>query len=196
MKRIVSLSRNTLETQIDLTLNLDGSGQTDIDTGIGFFDHMLLLFAKHGQFDLSLKGKGDNADNHHLIEDIGILLGQAFYTALGDKKGIKRYSFYFLPMDESLARICIDISGRSTLVFQVPLTREYVGDFETEMLEEFFIAFANNSKMTVHIASLYGTNNHHIIEGIFKCFGRALKEATSIDPNNKDIIPSTKGLLE
>lgn len=156
---------------------------------------MMTLFTKHGRFDLTLKAKGDAVDNHHVLEDIGILLGKAFAEALGDKAGITRYAFQFTPMDEALCRICIDISGRSYLVYDVPLTREYIGEFETEMLEEFFIAFANNSKMTIHVASLYGRNNHHIVEGIFKCFGRTLKQAVTIDPNVKGV-PSTKGVLE
>lgn len=192
--RIVKKSRKTLETDIELTLNLDGSGLCEINTGIGFFDHMLILFTKHGQFDLTLKALGDNVDNHHVIEDIGILLGQAFLEALGDKSGITRYAFQFTPVDEALCRICIDISGRSTLVYDVPLTREKIGEFETEMLEEFFIAFTNNSRLTLHIASLYGRNNHHIVEGIFKGFGRTLKQAVAYDPTVRGI-PSTKGVL-
>lgn len=195
MERKITLTRKTFETDIELILNLDGTGQCDVSTGVGFFDHMMTLFTKHGRFDLTLKAKGDAVDNHHVLEDIGILLGKAFAEALGDKAGITRYAFQFTPMDEALCRICIDISGRSYLVYDVPLTREYIGEFETEMLEEFFIAFANNSKMTIHVASLYGHNNHHIVEGIFKCFGRTLKQAVTIDPNVKGV-PSTKGVLE
>lgn len=195
MERKITLTRKTFETDIELSLNLDGTGQCDVSTGVGFFDHMMTLFTKHGRFDLTLKATGDAADNHHVLEDIGILLGKAFAEALGDKAGITRYAFQLTPMDEALCRICIDISGRSYLVYDVPLTREYIGEFETEMLEEFFIAFANNSKMTIHVASLYGRNNHHIVEGIFKCFGRTLKQAVTIDPNVKGV-PSTKGVLE
>ncbi len=195
MERKITLTRKTFETDIELSLNLDGTGQCDVSTGVGFFDHMMTLFTKHGRFDLTLKATGDAADNHHVLEDIGILLGKAFAEALGDKAGITRYAFHFTPMDEALCRICIDISGRSYLVYDVPLTREYIGEFETEMLEEFFIAFTNNSKMTIHVASLYGRNNHHIVEGIFKCFGRTLKQAVTIDPNVKGV-PSTKGVLE
>lgn len=195
MSRQCHLTRNTTETQIELTLNLDGSGVADIHTSVPFFDHMLTLFTAHGSFDLSVHAKGDGVDNHHVIEDIGILMGQAFAAALGDKAGINRYASEFTPMDEALCRIAIDISGRSYLVWDVPLTREYIGDFETEMLEEFFIALANNSKMTIHIASLYGRNNHHIVEGIFKGFGRAMKHAVAIDPAAKGI-PSTKGVIE
>ena len=195
MERKITLTRKTFETDIELTLNLDGTGQCEVATGVGFFDHMMTLFTKHGRFDLTLKATGDDVDNHHVLEDIGILLGKAFAEALGDKAGITRYAFQFTPMDEALCRICIDISGRPYLVYDVPLTREYIGEFETEMLEEFFIAFANNSKMTIHVASLYGRNNHHIVEGIFKCFGRTLKQAVTIDPNVKGV-PSTKGVLE
>ena len=195
MERKITLTRKTFETDIELSLNLDGTGQCDVSTGVGFFDHMMTLFTKHGRFDLTLKATGDAADNHHVLEDIGILLGKAFAEALGDKAGITRYAFQFTPMDEALCRICIDISGRSYLVYDVPLTREYIGEFETEMLEEFFIAFTNNSKMTIHVASLYGRNNHHSVEGIFKCFGRTLKQAVTIDPNVKGV-PSTKGVLE
>lgn len=195
MERKITLTRKTFETDIELSLNLDGTGQCDVSTGVGFFDHMMTLFTKHGRFDLTLKATGDAADNHHVLEDIGILLGKAFAEALGDKAGITRYAFQFTPMDEALCRICIDISGRSYLVYDVPLTREYIGEFETEMLEEFFIAFTNNSKMTIHVASLYGRNNHHIVEGIFKCFGCTLKQAVTIDPNVKGV-PSTKGVLE
>lgn len=195
MERKITLTRKTFETGIELSLNLDGTGQCNVSTGVGFFDHMMTLFTKHGRFDLTLKATGDAADNHHVLEDIGILLGKAFAEALGDKAGITRYAFQFTPMDEALCRICIDISGRSYLVYDVPLTREYIGEFETEMLEEFFIAFTNNSKMTIHVASLYGRNNHHIVEGIFKCFGRTLKQAVAIDPNVKGV-PSTKGVLE
>lgn len=195
MERKITLTRKTFETDIELSLNLDGNGQCNVSTGVGFFDHMMTLFTKHGRFDLTLKATGDAADNHHVLEDIGILLGKAFAESLGDKAGITRYAFQFTPMDEALCRICIDISGRSYLVYDVPLTREYIGEFETEMLEEFFIAFTNNSKMTIHVASLYGRNNHHIVEGIFKCFGRTLKQAVTIDPNVKGV-PSTKGVLE
>lgn len=193
--REVSKERKTAETSVAITLNLDGTGKSDIDTSVKFFDHMMTLFAAHGRFDLTLKAEGDGVDTHHVIEDIGILLGQAFNEALGDKAGITRYAAQFLPMDESLCRICIDISGRPYLHWDVSLTREFIGDFETEMLHEFFTAFAMNSRMTVHVSSLYGENNHHIVEGIFKGFGRALKKAVAIDPEVKGI-PSTKGVIE
>ncbi|WKY49228.1 imidazoleglycerol-phosphate dehydratase HisB [Eubacteriaceae bacterium ES3] len=195
MMRKISLQRETAETQISLTLNLDGTGISNISTGSGFFDHMLILFSKHGRFDLTINAQGDNVDNHHVIEDIGILLGKAFYEALGEKKGINRYAFSFTPMDEALCRICIDISGRSYLVFDVNLEREFIGDFETEMLEEFFVAFTSNSKITLHIQSLYGKNNHHIVEGIFKGFGRTLNQACAIGEFTNEI-PSTKGIIE
>jgi len=195
MTRVATYQRNTAETSIQLTLNLDGSGQCDIQTGIGFFDHMLTLFAAHGQLDLTLTGKGDGVDNHHLVEDIGIVLGQAFAEAIGDKVGITRYAHCYLPMDEALCRLCIDISGRPTLVYDVPFTREFIGDLESEMIEEFFIAFVNNAKVTLHATCLYGKNNHHIAEGLFKGFGRTLKTAVALDPTVKGI-PSTKGVIE
>ncbi|NLN98092.1 MAG: imidazoleglycerol-phosphate dehydratase HisB [Eubacteriaceae bacterium] len=195
MTRVATIHRNTAETSIQLTFNLDGSGQSDIQTGIGFFDHMLTLFAAHGQFDLTLAGQGDGVDNHHLVEDIGIVLGQAFTQAIGDKTGITRYAHCYLPMDEALCRLCIDISGRPTLVYDVPFTREMIGDLETEMIEEFFIAFVNNAKVTLHATCLYGKNNHHIAEGLFKGFGRTLKTAVAMEPTVKGI-PSTKGVIE
>lgn len=194
MSRSVTLSRETKETRIALTLALDGSGRADIHSSVPFFDHMLTLFTAHGRFDLTVNAEGDGVDNHHVIEDLGILMGQAFAQALGDKAGITRYATEFLPMDESLCRINIDISGRAYLVWDVALTREMIGDFETEMLREFFIAFAHNAAMTIHVASLYGVNNHHIVEGIFKGFGRALKSAVAIDPTVRGI-PSTKGVI-
>lgn len=195
MTRVATIRRDTAETSIRLSFNLDGSGQSDIQTGIGFFDHMLTLFAAHGQFDLTLTGQGDGVDNHHLVEDIGIVLGQAFAQAIGDKAGITRYAHCYLPMDEALCRLCIDISGRPTLVFDVPFTREMIGNLETEMIEEFFIAFVNNARVTLHTTCLYGKNNHHIAEGLFKGFGRTLKTAVAMDPTVKGI-PSTKGVIE
>ena len=195
MERYASMHRKTNETEVTLELCLDG-GERSISTGVGFFDHMLTALAFYAGFGLDLTARGDlHVDAHHTVEDVGIVLGQALREALGDKRGIRRFGSACIPMDEALCRICIDISGRSYLVYDVPLTREYIGEFETEMLEEFFIAFANNSKMTIHVASLYGRNNHHIVEGIFKCFGRTLKQAVTIDPNVKGV-PSTKGVLE
>ena len=192
--RDVRLTRTTAETDIALRLNLDGSGKSQIDTSVKFFDHMLTLFAAHGGFDLDLKAVGDGVDTHHVIEDIGILLGDAFAKALGDKKGIARYGFTYLPMDESLCRICVDISGRPTLVYHVKLTREFIGDFECEMLKEFLIAFSNNAKITLHVENLYGHNNHHIVEGIFKGLGRAMAAAVKINADDMRV-PSTKGVL-
>lgn len=195
MSRSARIKRATTETNIEITWNLDGVGNVDISTDVPFFDHMLTLFAKHGNFDLEIFAKGDGVDNHHLIEDIGIVMGQAFAQALADKRGITRYASELTPMDEALSRIVIDISGRSFLVFDVPLEREYIGAFETELLKEFFIAFTSNSRMTLHVASLYGENNHHKVEGIFKGFGRTLKKAVAIDPTINGI-PSSKGVIE
>ncbi|SHJ55578.1 imidazoleglycerol-phosphate dehydratase HisB [Paramaledivibacter caminithermalis] len=195
MIRIAEITRKTTETDITLKLDLDGSGKAKIDTGIGFLDHMLNLMSKHGQLNLEVKCKGDlEVDTHHTVEDLGIVLGKAIKKALGNKSGIKRYSTVFTPMDEALSMLSIDISGRSFLKFNVPLTREYIGDFETETLREFFIALTNNSNITLHINLQYGENNHHIIESIFKGFGRALKEAVTIDKNIEGVM-STKGIL-
>lgn len=195
MVRIAEITRKTTETDIALKLELDGKGKSQIDTGIKFLDHMLILMTKHGQLDINIKCKGDlEVDNHHTVEDLGIVLGKAIKEALGDKKGIKRYSTAFTPMDEALSMISLDISGRSFLKFNVELSREYVGDFETETLKEFFIALTNNSDITLHINLQYGENNHHIIESIFKGFGRALKEAITIDENIEGVM-STKGVL-
>lgn len=193
--RSATQHRTTAETDVFLSIDLDGSGKTDIDTGVGFFDHMLTLFGAHSGFDLTVHAEGDEADNHHMIEDVGICLGKAFYEALGDKRGITRYAFSFTPMDESLARIAVDISGRPYLVYDVPLTREFIGAMETEMIEEFFQAFVNDAKIALHMKCEYGNNNHHIVEGIFKGFGRTLREAVRVnDPEGE--VPSTKGVLE
>lgn len=193
--RTASLTRNTYETKIACTLSLE-EGESSIDTGIGFFDHMLTLFAKHGRFTLTLKVEGDlNVDTHHTVEDIGIVLGQVFRDALGDRKGLIRYGTAFTPMDEALSRICTDIGGRYYLVYDVPILRERVGDFETETMEEFFIAFAQNAKINLHICSLSGRNQHHIFEAIFKGLGRALKEACTLDPTIRGYL-STKGVIE
>ncbi|MGI6108672.1 MAG: imidazoleglycerol-phosphate dehydratase HisB [Eubacteriaceae bacterium] len=195
MTRKASTSRTTAETDVTVSIDLDGSGKTDIDTGVGFFDHMLELFAAHGMFDLTVHAEGDNADNHHAIEDVGICLGRVFYEALGDKRGITRYAFSLTPMDESLARIAVDISGRSALVYDVPVTREFIGEMETEMIEEFFGAFTENAKIALHIKNEYGKNAHHIIEGVFKGFGRTLREAVKLQ-EGMDTVPSTKGVIE
>lgn len=194
-KRIVALERNTKETQIKVTINLDGTGETSIKTGVGFFDHMLNLMAFHGGFDLDIKAKGDlEVCDHHLVEDVGIILGKAFGKALGDKRGIKRYGTFFIPMDESLAQVSLDISGRSFLVFDCDFNRESIGDFSTEMVGEFFRAFAFNSEITLHERIIYGENDHHKIEALFKATGRALREAKEVDKNNM-VLPSTKGML-
>jgi imidazoleglycerol-phosphate dehydratase len=194
--RYIEKSRKTAETDIVLSLNLDGTGKSEIDTGCGFFDHMLTLFAKHGRFDLNVKCIGDKeVDYHHTLEDIGIVLGAAFNEALGDKRGITRYGSMLLPMDEALIMCAVDISGRETLVYKLDNLCEKVGDLDTELIEEFFIAFVRNSNITLHINRLDGYNTHHIIEGAFKCVARALKEAVKINPETADEIPSTKGVL-
>ncbi|MCR1960492.1 imidazoleglycerol-phosphate dehydratase HisB [Thomasclavelia cocleata] len=194
--RIGRLERETKETKILVQLDLDGEGKSEIDTGIGFFDHMLTLFAFHGNFDLIVKCDGDlEVDTHHTIEDLGIALGNCLKEALGDKRGITRYGAFTIPMDEALVTTDLDISGRPFLVYNVNLTCERIGTFETEMAEEFFRAFAFNSLITLHINERYGTNNHHIIEAVFKSLARALKEAVKIDELNKDKIVSSKGVL-
>ncbi len=192
--RQTTIERKTYETDIKLKLNMDGSGQSNIDTGIGFFDHMLTLFAKHGNFDLDVSCKGDiQVDCHHSVEDIGIVLGQAFNECLGDKVGIKRYESSFTPMDEALILTAIDVSGRPYLVFNGEFTQKTIGNFDTEMVEEFFKAFVNYSKITCHINVEYGKNTHHMIEGIFKGVGRTLSAATRVVSNT---VMSTKGVLE
>ncbi len=192
--RKVECERNTKETKIALSLNLDGDGKSNIDTGIGFFDHMLDLFTFHSGFDLNLTCDGDlDVCDHHTVEDCGILLGTAFKQALGDKKGIARYGSFNLPMDETLCNVSLDISGRPYLVFHADFKRESIGLYSTEMTEEFFRAFSCASGLTLHINIFYGLNDHHKIEAIFKAFGRALKMATRIE---SDKLPSTKGVIE
>lgn len=187
------LRRTTGETDISITLTVDGTGRFEGTSGIGFFDHMLHLLARHSGMDISLTCQGDlDVDNHHTIEDIGITLGEVFKKALGDKKGIHRYGCFFCPMDETLSRIVLDLSGRSYLVFDVDIPVERIGSFETEMTREFFLAFANNAKMNLHMATLYGVNGHHIVESLFKGIGHALKEAVTIEG---DTVLSTKGVL-
>ena len=194
--RTAEIIRKTAETDIELKLSLDGKGDSSINTGCGFLDHMLTLFAKHGRFDLSVTCKGDTeVDYHHSAEDIGIALGSAFSEALSDMKGIKRYADIILPMDEALILEAIDVSGRSYLSFDAQIPTAKVGDFDTELVEEFFLAFVRKAGVTLHIKMLSGKNSHHIIEGIFKAFGRIMNEATSIDEKYKDEIPSTKGML-
>ena len=195
MNRTVTRTRTTKETDITVTLNLDGTGKTEIDTGIGFFDHMLNGFARHGLFDLTVHAKGDlEVDSHHTIEDTGIVLGQAILEAIGDKAGIKRFGHMILPMDETLVLSAVDLCGRPYLSFQAEFTREKVGEMETEMVKEFFYAVSYAAQMNLHIKVLDGGNNHHIIEAMFKAFAKALDEATSFDPRIAGVL-STKGSL-
>ena len=192
--RTAEITRTTAETDISLKLNLDGGGKCAIDTGIGFLDHMLTLFAAHGKFDLEVNCKGDTqVDDHHSAEDIGIALGQAFAKALGEKRGINRYGSFLLPMDEALIQVALDISGRSCLCYGLEIPTEKIGSFDTELVEEFFLAFVRNCPMSLHIRQLAGRNSHHIVEGTFKGVARALKEAVAAD--GTDAIPSTKGVL-
>lgn len=185
--------RNTLETKIKVEINLDGSGEAKIDTGVGFLDHMLTLMAFHGKFDLTILAKGDLCvDDHHTIEDIGICLGEAFKEAIGDRRGIRRYSTVYIPMDESLAYTSVDISNRPYLVFNVGFTSEKIGNMSTQMFKEFFRAFVNESRITLHINLLYGENDHHKIEAVFKSFARALKEGSEIISKE---VSSSKGVL-
>ncbi|MEE3362225.1 MAG: imidazoleglycerol-phosphate dehydratase HisB [Anaerovoracaceae bacterium] len=190
------IKRKTAETEIELTLCLDGRGTYDIDTGVGFLDHMLELFARHGRFDLAVKCAGDtDVDFHHSVEDIGIVLGQAFKEALGDKKGIRRYGSMLLPMDEALVQVALDISGRACLNFSADIPTQKVGSFDTELVEEFMTAFSRELGLTLHIVQMAGVNSHHIIEAMFKGLARALAQAVSIDERFAGEIPSTKGVL-
>ncbi len=194
--REFKIDRKTKETDISLFLSLDGSGKAEIDTGCGFLDHMLTLFASHGKFDLSVSCKGDtNVDDHHSAEDIGICLGKAFEKALGDKRGIYRYGSVILPMDEALILAAVDLSGRSCLSYDLPIRAKKIGTFDTELLEEFWVSFVRNCPMALHIRLMAGRNSHHIAEGSFKAVARALRQATSVDPSAADEIPSTKGVL-
>ena len=194
--RTAQINRKTNETDISLSLNLDGSGKSDIRTGVGFLDHMLALFARHGRFDLSVACSGDtNVDDHHSVEDVGIALGDALKTALGEKRGIVRYGSMLLPMDETLVLCALDCSGRAYLKFTAEIPSQKIGSFDTELVEEFFLAFARTAGVTLHIKQMDGENSHHIVEAMFKAFGRALGQAVRIDPNYADEIPSTKGVL-
>ena len=194
--RTSDISRVTAETDIRLSLDLDGRGTSDIDTGVGFLDHMLTLFARHGRFDLYVKAKGDvYVDDHHTVEDVGIVLGQAFAEAVGDKKGISRYGSCILPMDEALILCAADISGRDYLGYALDIPTEKVGSFDTELMEEFWLGFVRNARVTMHLRQLAGSNSHHIMEGAFKAAARALRQAVSIDSDYADEVPSTKGLL-
>ncbi len=194
--RSASVSRNTLETQISVSLNLDGSGNSSFDTGIPFLEHMLEQIARHGSFDLEIKASGDlHIDDHHTVEDIGITLGQAFKQALGDKKGIMRYGHAYVPLDEALSRVVIDFSGRPGIEYRVEFARPRIGQFDVDLFHEFFQGFANHAPATLHIDNLAGQNAHHIAETVFKAFGRALRFAVSKDERMLGVIPSTKGTL-
>ena len=194
--RTANIIRKTAETDIKLELNIDGKGMADVDTGCGFLDHMLTLFASHGRFDLSVKCIGDvKVDYHHTAEDVGICLGKAFFDALGDKRGIERYGSMILPMDEALILAAVDFSGRDYLAFDVEIPSVKVGDFDTELVEEFWLGFVRQANCTLHFKKLSGKNSHHIIEGVFKAAARAMKTAVKIDSDKCDEIPSTKGVI-
>jgi len=196
MTRSASVSRNTNETKIEVSINLDGQGSVKLNTGIGFLDHMLDQVARHGMFDLEVTAKGDlHIDAHHTVEDVGIVLGQAFNKAIGDKKGITRYGSAIIPLDEALSRVVLDISGRPGLEFDVEFKRAAIGEFDVDLIHEFFQGFANHANITMHIDNLKGDNAHHQAETIYKAFGKALKMAVYIDPKISGITPSTKGSL-
>ncbi|MBT3624081.1 MAG: imidazoleglycerol-phosphate dehydratase HisB [Gammaproteobacteria bacterium] len=194
--RTAEIERNTLETQISVSVNLDGSGEREFQTGLPFLDHMLDQVARHGLLDITIKADGDlEIDAHHTVEDIGITLGQAVNEAIGDKKGIRRYGHAYVPLDEALSRVVIDFSGRPGLIYNVEFARQMVGDFDVDLFHEFFQGFVNHAKVTLHIDNLNGDNAHHQIETIFKAFGRALRMAAEPDPRMSDVTPSTKGSL-
>ena len=194
-RRVATIRRATKETSIELTIDLDGTGQAAIDTGVGFFDHMLHHVARHGLFDLTVKAEGDlHVDDHHTVEDVGICLGEALVEALGNKQGIRRYGFFILPMEESLAQVAVDLSGRSAVVHRVKYRGSKIGTFDVQLAEEFFHAVARSGKMNLHVEVPYGTNNHHMAEAIFKAFGKALRQACEVDPR-ETAVPSTKGIL-
>lgn len=193
--RSAKIERNTMETRIQLSLTLDGKGESEVDTGCGFLDHMLCLFARHGRFDLYLRCQGDmQVDAHHSVEDVGIVLGRAFAEALGDGRGIRRYGSAFRPMDEALLLCAVDVSGRGCLGYALEIPAQKVGSFDTELVEEFFTAFTRNLGAAVHLRQLAGKNSHHIIEGAFKAFAAAMREAVSMEPGFETEIPSTKGV--
>jgi imidazoleglycerol-phosphate dehydratase len=195
-ERIASIERNTDETQIRHTLNLDGTGRAQLRTGLPFFDHMLTQIARHGLFDIELDARGDlDVDAHHTVEDVGIVLGQALATTLGDKRGLTRYGHAYVPLDEALSRAVVDLSGRPGLTYEIPYTRGRVGDFDVDLLREFFQGLVNHAAITVHLDNLRGVNAHHQAETIFKAFGRALRMAVALDPRMSGQIPSTKGSL-
>jgi len=194
--RKAQVTRNTLETQIKVELDLDGSGRSTLSTGIGFFDHMLDQVARHGLIDLNVEAKGDlHIDAHHTVEDVGITLGQAFAKAIGDKKGVRRYGHAFVPLDEALSRAVVDLSGRPGLEYRVEYARELIGEFDVDLIHEFFQGFVNHAQITLHLDNLTGSNAHHQAETIFKAFGRALRAATELDPRAGHAMPSTKGSL-
>jgi imidazoleglycerol-phosphate dehydratase len=194
--RTARISRNTAETAIDVSLDLDGTGAYAVSTGIGFFDHMLEQLSRHSLIDLNVKTVGDlHIDQHHTTEDTGIAIGEALAKALGDKRGIARYGEAHAPMDETLTRVALDISGRPFLVWKVPLTTQRLGEWDTELIEHWFHSFAGSAGLTLHVETLYGANNHHIVESCFKGLARALRQAVSLDPRKGDAIPSTKGML-
>ena len=194
--RSAQITRNTLETQIGVTLNLDGSGKASFNTGVHFLDHMLDQIARHGLLDLDIVAKGDlHIDAHHTVEDIGITLGQAFHQAIGDKKGLRRYGHAYVPLDEALSRVVLDISGRPGLVFNVDFTRATIGEFDVDLIHEFFQGFVNHALVTLHVDCLAGSNAHHQAETVFKAFGRALRMALELDPRMAGMMPSTKGSL-
>jgi len=194
--RTAQVTRNTLETQITVSINLDGTGKAELASGLGFLDHMLDQIARHGMMDISVQAKGDlHIDAHHTVEDIGITLGQAFAKAIGDKKGIVRYGHSYVPLDEALSRVVLDISGRPGLEFGVEFTRARIGDFDVDLIHEFFQGFVNHALVTLHVDNLKGHNAHHQAETIFKAFGRALRMAVQDDPRMAGVMPSTKGTL-
>jgi len=194
--RTATIKRDTLETQIEVSVNLDGTGKANLQTGIAFLEHMLDQVARHGMLDLTIKAKGDlHIDAHHTVEDVGITLGQAFEKALADKKGVRRYGHAYVPLDEALSRVVIDFSGRPGMEYQVSYPRARIGDFDVDLIKEFFQGFVNHAKVTLHIDNIRGANAHHIAETIFKAFGRALRMALEADPRMQNIIPSTKGSL-
>lgn len=194
--RTAEVSRNTLETQITVSINLDGNGTSSLNSGLGFLDHMLDQIARHGMMDITLEAKGDlHIDAHHTVEDIGITLGQAFIKALGDKKGLRRYGHAYVPLDEALSRVVLDISGRPGLEFNVEFSRARIGEFDVDLVHEFFQGFANHALVTLHVDNLSGDNAHHQAETVFKAFGRALRMAMEMDPRMAGIMPSTKGTL-
>lgn len=195
--RQADIARNTKETQIQISINLDGKGSFDGNTGVGFLDHMLELFSHHGRFDMNIYAKGDiQVDAHHTVEDVGITLGKAFAEALGDMRGITRYGSFLLPMDESLVLVALDFSGRPHLTYGLKIPAQRVGDFDSELAQEFFLGFCRAAGLTLHLKQLEGANSHHIIEAAFKGFGRALRQAVAVDLSSADEIPSTKGMLK